>query len=158
MTDPILLLTRPELRALLAFWRERAGGGDVPLAQDMEPADLRTWLDHLVVMDVVPRGGGYAYSYYGKSFAESFGENRIGQKLERLPPEQQALLQEEYERVRAGRVPVSRVYRADFDGVEQTWERLVLPLSTDGETVDKLLVAAYTAGSADVAAANPDAS
>jgi hypothetical protein len=38
---------------------------------------------------------------------------------------------------------VARVYSADFDGVPSTWERLVLPLTEDGETVGKLLVGAY---------------
>jgi hypothetical protein len=40
-------------------------------------------------------------------------------------------------------IPASRVYTADFDGLTQTWERLVLPLFNLDGAVDKLLVAAY---------------
>jgi len=45
--------------------------------------------------------------------------------------------------VRRERLPVARVHTADFDGRQRSWERLVLPMSSDGVTIDKLLVATY---------------
>lgn len=142
MTDESLRLEHPELRRLYVFWCEQGTGGGVPLSSAMEPADLRDWLGHLLVMDVVA-SDEFAYAYYGRELAEAFGISRLGQTLEQLPPNQRAILRAEYDQVRGRRQPLARIYTADFDGHTQTWERLVLPLSSDGETVDKLLVAAY---------------
>lgn len=143
MTFPQPGIRHPELAGLYGFWQRHCPPGGVPLASDMEPADLRQWLDQLLIMDAVPADKDYAYAYYGRSFAAAFGENRIGQTLARLPEDQRRILRSEYELVRVRREPAHRVYTADFEGVQRTWERLVLPLSSDGATVDKLLVAAY---------------
>lgn len=143
MVSSLAGIRHPDLQSLYALWQHNCPEGGVPLSSDLEPADLRPWLDHLLIMDVVPTGKDFAYAYYGRSFAAAFGENRLGQTLERLPENQRRILRSEYELVRVRREPVHRVYTADFDGVQRTWERLVLPLSADGTTVDKLLVAAY---------------
>lgn len=143
MTGKLTAIRHPELDSLYAFWHQNCPEGGVPLSSDMEPADLRRWLGHILIMDAVPTEKDFIYSYYGRSLVEAFGESRLGQTLEKLPENQRKILRSEYELVRVGRQPVHRSYTADFDGVERTWERLVLPLSTDGESVDKILVAAY---------------
>jgi len=135
-------LTHPELRRLFQIWLDRSGPQGVTLAADLEPEDLRPWITSIVVLDVVDKGQ-LTYSYYGRALTEAFGTSRLGQSLTRLPAEQRTILNAEYDHVRSSRQPVARIYTADFDGTVQTWERLVLPLSTDGETIDKLLVAAY---------------
>ncbi|WP_247896253.1 PAS domain-containing protein [Azospirillum argentinense] len=85
----------------------------------------------------------FVYSYYGQSLAAAFGHSRLGATLDDLPEEQRAILRPEYASLLRERLPVARVYTADFSGVMRTWERLALPMSSDGETIDKILVAAY---------------
>ncbi|HYD31068.1 MAG TPA: PAS domain-containing protein [Azospirillaceae bacterium] len=151
MTGKLTAIRHPELDSLYAFWHQNCPDGGIPMSSDMEPADLRRWLGHMLIMDVVavkiddaaPSEKNFRYAYYGRSLAEAFGENRLGQTLERLPGNQRKILESEYELVRLSGEPMHRVYTADFDGVERTWERLVLPLTGDGESVDKILVAAY---------------
>ena len=144
MSEEDLDLHHAELVALFEFWRGR--NPDHPaLAGAIDPAELRRWIGNLVVMDVI-EGDNFVYAYYGESFAQAFGESMVGKSIELLPPEQRALLQQEYERASKERLPVARRYTAEFEGGRATWERLVLPLSTDGKTVDKLLVAAYRLG------------
>ncbi len=131
-----------DLRSLCAFWLKQCPEGGLPLATDMEPSDLRRWLPNLLIMHV-HHDGSFSYSYYGRSLARAFGETRLGQTLDDLPESARDVLRQEYELVCRQRSPIHRTYTATFDGERQTWERLVLPLSSDGQTIDKLLVAAY---------------
>lgn len=142
MAQQTFVLYHPKLRALYSLWLEQCTEDGLPLAAELDPADLRPWLGNLLVMDCI-EGEDFIYSYYGKSFATAFGENKIGQSIGNLPEPQRQILHAEYDRVRTERLPVARVYTADFDGHTESWERLVLPLSGDGRNVEKLLVAAY---------------
>ena len=145
MTEPPLTLRHPKLQSLLEFWRRQQADAAVPVAEDLDPEDLKEWLGNLLIMDVI-EGDNFIYSYYGESFERAFGESMVGKSIELLPDAQRALLHDEYERARIGRAPIARVYTAEFDGKLATWERLVLPLSTNGEKVDKLMVSAYQLG------------
>ncbi len=142
MTQDTLTLRHPKLLSLYAHWLEQGGASGVPLAAALDAAALRPWLGNLVLMEI-RRGADFVYSYYGRSFSDAFGQDRMGQSIASLPEPQADVLRSEYETVRSSGRPVARSYSADFDGVQSTWERLVLPLSDDGETVTKLLVGAY---------------
>lgn len=139
--DRTELATAP-LSGLLDFWLTKCVGGKPPVSSAIAPADLRPWKDNIVVFEVIGEDD-LVYSYYGKALAAAFGHSRLGATLDELPPEQRAILRPEYATVRRERLPVARVHTADFGGVMRTWERLVLPMSSDGETIDKILVAAY---------------
>lgn len=142
MTQDNLTLRHPKLLSLYAHWLEQGGASGLPLAAALDPAALRPWLGNLVLMEI-RQGADIVYSYYGRGFADAFGLDRMGQSIANLPEPQADVLRAEYEAVRVSGRPVARVYSADFDGVPSTWERLVLPLSDEGETVTKLLVGAY---------------
>ncbi|MCA1939705.1 MAG: PAS domain-containing protein [Caenispirillum bisanense] len=141
-----LVLRHPQLKSLYAYWVSRCGDDSLPMAEDVEPADLRPWIGNLVVMDVSRNGSDdaaqYSYAYYSSGFASAFGD-KAGRSIDELPEEQRALLKAEYDHVRVDRIPTSRVYTAEFPTGRQSWERLVLPFfDPEGEVV-KLLVAAY---------------
>ncbi len=142
MSIPTPILRHPQLKALYQHWCSLAPGGGLPQASELDPADLRPWLSNLVVIKA-DGAGGFVYGYYSRDYAETFDGDKVGQSVDSLPPEQAAMLKREYEMVIADRMPASRVYTADFDGEEQTWERLVLPFDGAGGGVEKLMVAAY---------------
>ncbi len=135
-------LATPHLSGLLDFWLTKCIGGKPPVSSTIAPADLRPWKDNIVIFEVID-DDDFVYSYYGQSLAAAFGHSRLGATLDDLPEEQRAILRPEYASLVRERLPVARVYTADFSGVMRTWERLALPMSSDGETIDKLLVAAY---------------
>lgn len=147
-------LTTLALSGLLDFWLGKCSAGTPPVSSTIAPADLRPWKDNIVIFEVIG-DDDFVYSYYGKALAEAWGHSRLGHTLDALPDEQRAILAAEYEAVLRERLPVARVYTGNFDGSRRTFERLVLPLSSDGATVDKLLVAAYELTGA--AAATPNA-
>jgi hypothetical protein len=142
MSDPNLTLLHPKLQSLYALWRDQRPVGAVPVSDVIDPAALKPWLGNLLVMDVI-EGDNFIYSYYGKALADAFHADMVGRSIELLPEQQRTLLQGEYDKARRDQLPVARVYTAAFEDGTETWERLVLPLSTDGRVVDKLLVAAY---------------
>lgn len=135
-------LATPHLSGLLDFWLTKCIGGKPPVSSTIAPADLRPWKDNIVIFEVIG-DDDFVYSYYGQSLAAAFGHSRLGATLDDLPEEQRAILRPEYASLVRERLPVARVYTADFSGVMRTWERLALPMSSDGEAIDKLLVAAY---------------
>lgn len=142
MTALVLALRHPDLKSLYGHWLKLCAGDSLPMAADIEAQDLRPWLDHLVLMDV-GEGDAFIYAYYSQAFARAFGVDRAGQSLNDVPEPQRDILRQEYAKLVTERIPVSRVYTAQFDGVTRTWERLVLPLFAESGEVEKLLVAAY---------------
>jgi len=149
MNSLVLVLRHPKLKGLYDYWLGLCRHETPPMADDVEPADLRPWMGNLVVIKVDPGDGpdgvpaAYHYSFYSQFFAGKFGDDKAGTSLDMLPDGPRDILQSEYDRVVREHIPVSRVYTADFDGLTQTWERLVLPLFNIDGVVDKLLVAAY---------------
>lgn len=135
-------LATPHLSGLLDFWLTKCIGDKPPVSSTIAPADLRPWKDNIVIFEVIGEDD-FVYSYYGKALAAAFGHSRLGATLDELPEEQRAILRPEYASVLRERLPVARVYTADFGGITRSWERLALPMSSDGELIDKLLVAAY---------------
>lgn len=135
-------LVTPALSGLLDFWLGKCTNGNPPVSSTIAPQELRPWKDNIVIFEVI-NDEDFVYSYYGRKLAEAFGRSRLGATLDALPPDQHAILAAEYAAVRRERLPVSRVHMADFGRGLGSWERLVLPLSSDGASVDKLLVAAY---------------
>src|SRR3954466_11156115 len=130
-------LSHPKLQSLYEYWAGKRGARPRLAAEELDPAELRRWIGHLVVVDATSQGG-FVYSYYGATLEKAFGRSMAGQSLELLPESQRAILSEEYQTVRSDRQPTMRTYTAEFDGKTATWERLVLPLSSDGAEVDKL--------------------
>ncbi len=135
-------LATPHLSGLLDFWLTKRVGDKPPISSTIAPADLRPWKDNIVIFEVIGEDD-FVYSYYGKELAAAFGHSRLGATLDDLPEEQRAILRPEYASVLREKMPVARVYTADFGGTIRTWERLALPMSSDGDLIDKLLVAAY---------------
>lgn len=142
MPSAVPPLRHPKLDSLHRLWKEHCRDGDLPAAADFDPTALRPWAGNLVILDVADRAS-FVYAYYGDAFAAAFGADHVGQSTAELPAPQRDILNEEYERARLRAAPLSRVYTADFGRGLATWERLVLPLASDGRTVDKLMVAAF---------------
>lgn len=147
-----------KLSALWDYWAQRRGERAFPDRGDFDPIELRAWLGHLMMVELVE--GRWVYRLYGTYFVETFRREMTGKGIDELPAEQAKLLQEEYDSVRTSGEPASRTYSALFefgtpDGrqswqLDQTWERVSLPLSDAAagfpDEVRVVLVAAYLVG------------
>lgn len=141
MIEPLSQLQHPRLKDLYLFWHARRRQQRVPLADRFDPTDLRPWVSNMAVMEIAE--GDAVYAYYGPNLQRCFGADRAGQSLEDLPDNAREILAREYADVCATGEPSAWRYTADFQGRQQTWERLVLPLSEDGQHVSRLMVAAF---------------
>lgn len=135
-------LATPALNSLLDFWLSKCDGGTPPVSSSISPTELRPWKDNIVIFEIVG-DDDFVYSYYGKALEQAWGHSRLGHTLDALPDDQRRLVRGEYDTALRERLPIARLYTGDFDGTARAFERLVLPLSSDGATVDKLMVCAY---------------
>jgi len=132
----------PKLQELYAYWQRKAGDRPMPALRELNPATLKPWLANLLIIGVREESK-FHYHYYGAGFIDAFGVNMSGRTIDSLPEAQRTLIQHEYEYVRARKAPTWRIYSGEFDGRILTWERLILPVATDGTNVDALLVGVY---------------
>ena len=133
----------PEGQAVQQLWHRFFRHGRLPSRADFSIEDLRPWLGKLILVDVLhnPDGIDLFYRVHGTKLAEILGQELTGKRLSDLqPPELRALIHAEYLEVLAARKPmVFRRRRSYGDLGTYLVERILLPLSRDGGTVDQVL-------------------
>ena len=128
------------LLSLYEAWDAARVKGQMPTRAALAEFDLEHWRDDLLIIQPTA-DGGWRYGHYGQTFIHRFGLDLTGQTVATsLEDDQRAKVEFDYEHASAEKKAVWRVYRADMDGKAVTWQRLILPVSDDGETVIRLLV------------------
>ena len=122
---------------LLAEWRGKFRGDRLPSRDQFDPLDLREHLGNLIVLETEPEHHDFRYRLVGTDIVDTVGRDVTGQ-----------LVQEAYD-VRAVQVirylAESAVPGRIFGRVDWQekpflyYETLILPLSSNGVTVDRLL-------------------
>ncbi len=125
----------------------------MPDRTEFTPEILKPWLGNLLLIDV-GEDGRYRYRLYGSNFVYRFGVEMTKRTIDDLPPDQAAVIRQDYDAVVRTGLPLSRLYTSDFEILDvnrkvgfqrmETWERLVLPLADKGGSVAAMLmVGAY---------------
>jgi hypothetical protein len=143
---PLDRMKTRQLVELLAFWEARRGAKVVPSRADFDVLDLKPWLGNLHLLDVEEGGREYRYRVYGSVLAEYFGHDLTGKTTAEVRPEAREIVRSEYRAACREQRPVFVHRQRDISGSERLVERLVLPLSSDGAGVDKLVVCSYPLG------------
>lgn len=143
IADPLLL-------DLYRYWLARRGARFAPARRDIDPLDLPRLLPYLLLTDVVTQVGPegpwrrYRYRLVGTEVERHFGRTKGGQWIDELMHgSYRAYVLDLYERLIASRGPVysqsiyGRLGRERRAGM--VTRRLMLPLSSDGETIDMVL-------------------
>ena len=141
--DLSAFLHRPENAAFLEFydyWLRRSAGKPMPARADIDPLDIPRLLPNLFLIDVVPgRPRRYRFRLVGTRIAELEGEitNRFLDEF--VPGAAGTAMARHYDDTVAGRVYVRRetLYWRQREHVN--YDVLLLPLSSDGVTVDMLV-------------------
>jgi hypothetical protein len=131
------------LDRLLALWNDKCAGGALPARADFDVLELRDWLGHLMLVEVRRGGAEFYYRLYGSALAAAFGRDLTGKTSEALPPETQDTVHREYRAAVQTRRPIIIEHERYAPHSYRAAVKLVLPLASDGETVDLLLVGAY---------------
>jgi hypothetical protein len=138
---------RPRLRRLLAYWHAQRGERRLPSRRDLDPMDFPWLLGNISLAEVVrdPAGGPVRYRLrlVGTRAAERFGYDPTGRFIEELPePTYRERLRVAYNEMVRRAVPLVERLDMLIDDRTHDYEMLRLPLGSDGETVDMILLAA----------------
>lgn len=134
-----------ELRSLEAFWQMKRGDRDLPSRCDFPPHELRPWLGNIGIVTVergdeatrfrVVLSGTELDSYRGHSITGQYVDE-ICHNIASTTPY--------YHDCVARREPVSFLHdNSPNSAIYTHMGKLLLPLSEDGVTVDRILVAIY---------------
>ncbi|MEO9959839.1 MAG: PAS domain-containing protein [Nisaea sp.] len=140
-------LIRPELSSLFQFWKQKSGGRKAPARNDFDVPELLPWLPHLMLSDLLHDGTDIRFRVIGTWITEQFGRDDSGKTASEInfAGRSQSILAQ-YNLAASEMAPVKfRGAFINYTGAEdfRISERLVLPLSTDGETCTKLLTGIY---------------
>lgn len=131
----------PDIRAMYLYWLGKKGQRAMPSRADIDPGEIKRFLPHITLVDVVEDERRFVYRLVGTQEVELRGYDptghAVGDAYFASSPEAAIA---NYERVRRTRAPH---YVADpFQVVDRYVgeEDLFLPLSHDGEAVNMILV------------------
>lgn len=133
----------PDLGALLRYWNDKRGQRFAPPRSAIDPSDFVSALPRVKLVDVLRAPDG-ALDFRFRLAGTHIG-SILGAELTRLrpldlqPPQFGALVHEHYTQCVRERRPL--LHKVDIDSVRRvhSYARLLLPLSSDGETVDMLM-------------------
>ena len=134
------------LRRLYDYWLDKKGDRVVPLRADIAPYEIPDVLPWVFLMELV--GERLRYRLVGDAFREIYGARLIGMFLDEIDLDHiTAAYIGEYDVAVRGPTPVARQWKfVKHDGRHLEYERLILPLSTDGAAVDQFLCGAVGFG------------
>lgn len=134
-------LTNPKVIQLLDYWNAKVTDGRLPSRDDVDPIDLGFILGDLILVDVERDPLRFRFRLMGVGMVERLGYDLTGKLLDEHPEEAfRAWAIELYTEVTTSAAPVAVMSDALLDGRVRKFEAIMLPLASDGRTVDKVLV------------------
>ena len=130
------------LNGLYGYWRERAGRRAYPLRSDILPEDMAQVLDRLALLELVAEGPDFSFRLVGGTAQLVLGTGLTGQRIGAVEPSEHAqAVADLCHSVLHNEAPEVREIDLTQDLHKFTYRMLVLPLSTEGDSIDRLLVA-----------------
>jgi hypothetical protein len=130
----------PRLHKVFDYWQQKRGARAMPARRDIEPTELVAVLPHLMLVDV-EEGPRFRYRLFGTAVAEAFGSDPTNRFIDEvMVGAYKGFLLGLYNDLLVSKKPVysTSIYGGQHEG--QLWtQRLMLPLSSDGTNVDKVL-------------------
>lgn len=131
----------PDLADFLALWNTKRGNRRFPSRADFTVTDLKPWFGRLNVMAV--EGDEARFLIFSEESVRHYGREMTGKLLSEFTPDglAQAALADHRAFMASGGTPMTRVVSGPFGDRYLRWTRLVVPLSSDGEKIDRYFVA-----------------
>jgi hypothetical protein len=141
--------TDPLLRQLLDYWTKKKGERIAPSRVDVDPGQIRALLPNVFLVERLGDPPRYRYRLVGTTIVKDFGEEITGRYLDEVDFDfVTSRVVSEYDRAAKEHQPIASKWSyTKQSGRQMTYERLILPLSSDGRTVDMFLCGATGAGS-----------
>jgi hypothetical protein len=129
----------PAIAEALRYWRSKCVEGRLPSRTHIDPLEMRQFLSKILLIDV-NGDGGFTYRLCGSSIVDGNGKDLTGRQAsaETLGESVDAFL-DSYRRTVQSRQPVYFSGELWWQNREYVhFEQINLPLSTDGQSVDRL--------------------
>jgi len=132
------------LQAALDYWRSKAASRPMPRRDEIDPAEIRVLLPHVMLVEVLGPGL-YRYRLIGTENARAHGMNATGRFVhEVMPsPEYRDHVMALYDSCIGQRRPVysESLFLSPADGAPERHTKVImLPLAEDAVTVNQVLV------------------
>lgn len=130
----------PEIDRALAYWREKKAGRELPSRADIDPLEIAKSLPRVMMTEVHYDPLEFRYRLAGTGLFAVHGQELTGMRAQDLqPPEFGALIHRHYCDAVERRAPILHVIELRTDDVTTSYARIILPLSSDGSVIDRLL-------------------
>lgn len=137
---PIEALQDERLRAVQTYWQERRGVHEMPGRADIRPEDLSRSLGWINLIDVRSQLPAFRFRLVGTAVVQAYGRDVTGRSVRDLsPPDYADLIHTAFAEAVRLRRPVLHELRFSDGWKTHAMQRLTLPLSTDGGSVDMLM-------------------
>lgn len=144
----MLRIIDPALIGLHVYWLAKRGLRLAPSRADMRPQEIGLLLPHVYIVDIIGRPRRFRFRLVGTRIIEGYGEEITGKFLDEIDlGDKSSAIQEEYEKAVNQQAPTASSWSfSKNDGRELNYEHLILPLSTDGRTINMLFGGASIKG------------
>ncbi len=133
------------LRRLYLYWDEKRRDRLFPARRDLDPLDFPYALGKIMLIDVSHDPLQFRFRLYGTELVDRMGIDVTGLSLDKHPmPEFRDFLGRGWREAIDGRRPLHVFFDRMVDERQRRFESLRLPLSSDGTTIDMLMVAVAT--------------
>ncbi|MZR30575.1 PAS domain-containing protein [Sneathiella litorea] len=141
-TTSLEKISNPALRDLVKYWLRLTSLSIVPHRHQFNPVDIPHCLRNIILVDVEAGTPKYFIRLAGSAINPVYHRSITGCYLENvLSDENRADIIAQYDHTVTYQIPTFMFGEiATSNGRSQHYERVVLPMTTDSETVDKLLV------------------
>lgn len=137
---PISDIKNANIRLAHDYWLACRGGREMPARADLRPEDMRGFLGSVSLVDVHTDPLDFLYALFGTVVAEEYGFDMTGKSAGTFrPPEIGALIWSLFEEALRAREPCLHMVGFESASQRREFERLILPLSSDGKHIDKFM-------------------
>lgn len=133
-----------ELRELYDYWLSKCQDGGLPARRDIDAVEIPRLLRHLALLEVVGDAEDFVFVLAGGRIEEVHGRSLRGVRLGDLQKAfEKAPSADSYVAAVRSRAPqYQQASLKEYGKADWACRRLILPLSSDGERVDSLLMGA----------------
>jgi hypothetical protein len=143
--------TDGDLRRLYLYWEQRRGTRSYPSRDDIDPLEFGYALGRVSLIDVLEKPLRFRYRLVSTQITLHLGYEMTGKFLDAVPePEMRGFAESHYRRALAASAPLYESAEVVLDGRRWWHESLALPLSSDGQAINMLMI--YRATTAPAAA------
>ena len=129
---------------LYRLWQAKRRDARIPARSEFGLDELRPLMGRLAILDVIDGGADFRFRLYGSNIATAYRGEMTGKSVREYRPHFYTTITPGYLNCVTTRAPHYDQLEVDDQMMLYRWERLILPLASDGTTVNMLLVASIT--------------